>query len=65
MTCTKNAINLDGLVLRVDARTTAGGTATLKGTLTIFNAAENESSTCKFSAKRVSTEPVKIGGCVV
>jgi hypothetical protein len=62
MTCTKNALNLDGLVLRVDVKFT-GADPSLKGTLFIFADGEAESSTCKFTAKRTSLGPVKIAPC--
>jgi hypothetical protein len=62
MTCTKSALNLDGLVLRVDVKFT-GADPSLKGTLLIFADGESESSTCKFTAKRTSLGPVKIAPC--
>jgi hypothetical protein len=64
MTCGLDANDREGLVLRVDAKTKAGSTtATLKGTLLVFEESSTESATCKLTAKRVSTEITKLAGC--
>lgn len=64
LTCEFDADDRNGLLLRADVKTKTGSdTATLKGTLVIFEEPDAESAICKLTAKRVSTVGAKLAGC--
>jgi hypothetical protein len=61
-TCSVRPDSLNGLILRLDVNTKPADPK-LKGTLFFFGNDGSNSASCKFTAKRAATGPVKIGGC--
>jgi len=64
--CTLSPAGLDGWAFRADAKIKAGSDeGSMKGTLLILDDVEQESATCKVTAKRVSAVAPKLSGCVL
>jgi hypothetical protein len=60
--CDLRPDSLNGVILRLDVNTKPADPK-LKGTLILLGNDGSFSASCKFTAKRVSTGPLKVGGC--
>ena len=64
ISCALEAGNYQGGALHADVKTKAGSdTASLKGTLVIYDFTLSAGNLCKLTAKRTSTTPVKLPAC--
>ena len=62
--CTPGVAGYEGGALHADVKTKPGSaSATIKGTLLIFDYAASSGNVCKLSAKRTGPGPVKLLGC--